>query len=277
MAASKKRSGNMSTIPSDPRIDRDSYYDRVQHYSDSRVAPFNSANRRLPQARSIERQLLINRLDLAPGLSIVDTGSGGGYVADAIAPILGDSGVIVCVDTAARFIASISPRFQRLVCGMDAIAIRTCSADRVSNLAGLHHVQRKREFFCEAFRILKPGGLLAIADVQQGSPAAAWLNGPVDRFTDIGHDGMFLAKGEFADMLDDAGFSDVTETHEEYPWRCPNRESLVGFCKDLFRMTKATPAAVDQALSDHLTVTVDAGGAALEWGLTYATGRRPAS
>src|SRR3712207_3096631 len=115
--------------------ERDSYYDRVRHYSAERVAPFNIANRRSPQARATERQLLIDRLDLQPGMVILDTGSGGGYLVDGFPQFAVETGTIICTDTAEHFIRTIPQPFIPLVCGMDAIGLAHASADRISNLA----------------------------------------------------------------------------------------------------------------------------------------------
>jgi len=44
------------------------------------------------------------------------------------------------------------------------------SVDRVLSLAGLHHLtaKQKQQFFFEAHRVLRPGGLIVVADVMQG-------------------------------------------------------------------------------------------------------------
>jgi SAM-dependent methyltransferase len=157
---------------------------------------------------------------------------------------------------------------------MDAFALANESADRVSNLAGLHHVQHKAAFFAEAYRVLKPDGLVAVADVRRETRPAEWLNGPVDRMTDIGHDGMFVAPGEFSDLLEVSGFVDVQERHEVYDWRFGDWEELVAFVCGLFRLTEASYQEVERTIPQYLNVYRENGRVSLGWELTYATGRK---
>ena len=253
---------------------RDSHYDRVRHYTSERVAPFNAANRRCPQARDTERRLLIERLELQPGLVVLDTGSGSGYLIEGFPSFAVRQGTVICSDTAEHFIRSVPSPLLRLVCGMDAFGLADASIDRVSNLAGLHHVERKASFFAEAYRVLKPGGLVAVADVKRDTRPAAWLNGPVDRMTDIGHDGKFVATGEFSALLDEAGFIDIQERHETYTWPFSDWFELIDYVRDLFRLSKAARADIERDVSHFLEVRRDKDSVALAWELTYATGRK---
>jgi SAM-dependent methyltransferase len=146
------------------------------------------------------------------------------------------------------------------------------SLDRVACLAGLHHQVRKLDFFREAARILRPQGRLVVADVLDGSPPAQFLNIAVDRYTELGHNGVFLQPGEVSQWMSDVGLVDIHEEYIEFTWDLPSLPALVEFCHMLFRMDRATLPQVREEIDRYLTYNVSFEGAHLHWSLIYASG-----
>lgn len=255
----------------------DRFDDRARSYTPARVGLYNEANRDHPEVRETERQLLISRLDLEPGMVVCDVGAGGGYLAEGIDLALDGDVRVVCVENSESFLATIDDRFDKVLSSLGQIDLPADSADRICSLAGLHHQENKADFFAEAFRILKPCGRLVVADVLAGSPPALFLNDAVDRFTDIGHDGMFVEHSEMRTLIAGAGFEHAEEQYERYTWDLPSRADLTSFCRTLFRMNAASLAEVEAEIDRHLDVSESATGVHLHWSLIYASGVRASS
>lgn len=241
-----------------------------------RGALYNRAMARQPRARDAERDALLTRLELGGARRICDLPAGGGYLTDGIAGG-GDPGArVVAVEPSARFASGIRGRHPTVVAPLHRLPFADGMFDRVGSLAGIHHLEDKEPFYAEAARVLAPGGRVCVADVGTGSPAAAFLNDAVDRLTETGHRGLFLAPGALHAGLARAGLAVEHEEALPVPWRFPDRAAMAAFCRELFGMVRASEHQVLRELEAALDIRDTTAGVEMGWSLVYAVALKAA-
>ncbi|WP_019024028.1 MULTISPECIES: class I SAM-dependent methyltransferase [unclassified Thioalkalivibrio] len=241
---------------------------------DRRGHLYNSAMATFPNARDEELRQLLNRLDPKPAEVIVDAPAGGGFVAEAVAAAGAE---VICIEPSVPFGKPLAARFKTHVAPIWNMPLADDSVDKLARLAGLHHLGHAelQGSFNEAFRVLRPGGLIAVADVRADTPTAAFLNGPVDTWTETGHQGHFFKPGGLQAQLEAAGFQHTTETLESFFWTLPDTTSLCGFVHNLFGLVILPSAQTEALLRQGPGIHQDATGAHFPWALAYATARKP--
>ena len=190
-----------------------------------------------PNARKKEFEAAIDLLDLADGQILCDVPSGGGYINNFI-----DKTVkVISVETSSEFIrcAKERDRISSMICEeVSNVPLTSETIDRVVSLAGLHHVKHQSHFFQETYRLLKPSGIIAIADVLVESTVDEFLNQFVDANSSMGHKGDFLGNHTISE-LNSAGFEVTYAEPHQYCWQFDSVESMVRCCKLLFGIDRA--------------------------------------
>jgi SAM-dependent methyltransferase len=152
---------------------------------------------------------------LQQGEIVLDLGSGGGFDCFLAAKAVGDTGHVIGVDMTADMISKSRENAEKS--GLDNVEFRLGeiehlpvadnSVDVIMSNCVINLSPEKTNVFKEAFRILKPGGRLAITDVVATAPLPQSVKENMQL-----HAGCIAGAALIADleaMLEEAGFSEI--------------------------------------------------------------------
>lgn len=126
-----------------------------------------------PFARTHRAEFIVRQMQLAPGMVVLDAGCGPGRLSVPLAMAVGPEGRVVAADLQAGMLARVDAKAQHA--GINTISPRivalgqgtleTNRYDRVVMAAVLGEIPDQDAALAELFDCLKPGGLLAVAEL----------------------------------------------------------------------------------------------------------------
>jgi SAM-dependent methyltransferase len=213
-----------------------------------------------PEAREAEFLAVVESLKLAQGQKVLDLPAGGGYLRNYLPEHIDYTGL--------DFAASFSPDIDIEKCAETQLNLPSGLFDHVVCIAALHHIENRAGFFRETKRVLKPKGRFLIADVLTGSPQDRFLNGFVNQWNSLGHNGVFLTPHTETRLLETLGFACSLYT-KSFLWKFPSEIAAHEFIRLLFHLDLAPSAAELNDQLNILGITRDHQCLTLPWSLTF--------
>lgn len=153
--------------------------------------------------------------NLKEGETVVDLGSGGGFDCFLAARQVGESGYVIGVDMTSEMIARAKANAEKAGINnvdfrlgeIEQLPVEDDSADAIISNCVINLSPEKPKVFADAYRVLKPGGRLAIVDIVASTEL------PEEIKQDMAlHSGCVAGASLIAhvqEMLLDAGFVDI--------------------------------------------------------------------
>ena len=250
------------------------------HYTDifqRRGAQYTAAMLQWPRARQAEFTLALSTAQVATGQHLLDIPAGGAYLRDWLPVVPEGSSVratiaYTAVESTDGFLERLPPAERPplvLAPTLTDIPLAYGAADRLISLAGLHHIEHRGPVYAEMRRLVSSGGVACVADVQIDTTTARFLNGPVDRFCQLGHRGVFLDDTDVP-QIQAAGWQPLEDHIVDVAWRFASLADMAGFCRLLFGLDNAPgDDAVIDAINDGPGVTHQGDEVLMHWPLRF--------
>jgi SAM-dependent methyltransferase len=173
-------------------------------------------------------------IDLKPGETVLDLGSGGGIDVLLSAKRVGPAGKVYGLDMTDEMLALARENQQKagatnvefLKGTIEAIPLPDNSVDVIISNCVINLSSDKDAVLREAFRVLKPGGRFAVSDVVVRGDVPTEIRRSMELW--VGCIAGALEEGEYREKLTAAGFAEV----DVDPWRVYDVEDARSFLTD---------------------------------------------
>lgn len=156
-------------------------------------------------------QGLVEALDVQPGMSVADIGTGTGYLLPYLSQAVGSEGLVYAVDVSPNMLEWVRERAAResldnvstVAAGGARTGLASQSVDRAIMINVWHHVEQPEAYAADLLRSLRPGGRLLIVESR---PDSNEDGGPPAHYR--------LSAQTVIEQLEQAGFTAVLDAFE---------------------------------------------------------------
>ncbi|MCJ7684270.1 MAG: arsenite methyltransferase [Desulfobacteraceae bacterium] len=158
---------------------------------------------------------------LKTGETVVDLGSGGGFDCFLAAREVGNTGRVIGVDMTPEMVSKArknaegaeTSNIEFRLGEIEHLPVADNSSDIVMSNCVINLSPDKQGVYCDAFRVLKPGGRLSISDVLATAPLPEKIRNDLNLLSACV--GGAATIGDTEEMLEKAGFTDISITPKD--------------------------------------------------------------
>jgi SAM-dependent methyltransferase len=228
-----------------------------QKIFEKRADDYHYAMQRYPDVRVYEFKSLIGSTDFGGIKNVLDIPSGGAYLKKYLPKNI--------ELTSADFSEGFTNEYIQLA-NPSQFTYSDNSFDLVLSLSGLHHLNDVPKFVNECLRVLKQNSSFIFSDVKKDTTVDFFLNEFVNKYSSLGHNGIFFTENSF-DEFPLLKQKIIRTQYNQYPFVFKDKSDMLCFFSYFFGLDKANENIIYDGIRDILGIKSTENGLEVDWGL----------